>query len=145
METYSQMVAHLKKPGSDILASLTPEKVDAIHMILGITGEAGELVDAYKKWAVYGKDLDRENVLEEIGDLLFYIEGLMQNVGVTEKEVKLRNQAKLNTRYKEGYSDKAAQERADKAAQRGAVDEVKANELHTFQFATDVYAVGPEE
>lgn len=115
MESYSDMVRRLKKPGDEILASLTPEKVDAIHMILGIAGEAGELVDAYKKWAIYRKDLDRENVIEEIGDMLFYLEGLMQNVGVTEKEVRIRNQAKLGVRYKEGYSDKAAQERADKA------------------------------
>jgi NTP pyrophosphatase (non-canonical NTP hydrolase) len=115
METYSDMVGRLKKDGAEILATLTAEQADAIHMVLGISGEAGELVDAVKKWAIYRKELDYANVIEELGDLMFYMEGLMQNVGVTRKEVEIRNQAKLGKRYEKGYSDKAAQERADKA------------------------------
>jgi NTP pyrophosphatase (non-canonical NTP hydrolase) len=119
-ETFVEMVGRLKKPGAEILESLTPEKCDMLHMASGVAGEAaGEILDNVKKHVFYNKPLDRENLIEELGDVLFYIEGLMQNVGVTRKEVEIRNQAKLSTgknaRYAQGYSDKAAQERADKA------------------------------
>lgn len=118
-ESFDQMVERLKKPGNDVLSSLTPDKCDAIHMTLGIAGEAGEIVDAVKKWCMYNKDLDRENVIEELGDIEFYMEGLRQVVGVSRNEVLLRNMAKLSTgknaRYRDGYSDAAAQERRDKA------------------------------
>ena len=37
-------------------------------MVAGVVGEIGELMDAYKRHIAYGKELDRINVLEEIGD-----------------------------------------------------------------------------
>lgn len=110
------MVAALAKPGADIVASLTPEKAHSLHMAVGISGEAGELIDAIKKAAIYNKPLDRENVVEELGDIEFYMEGLRQGLGITRDETITHNKKKLSVRYAGGkYSDKAAQERADKA------------------------------
>jgi NTP pyrophosphatase (non-canonical NTP hydrolase) len=110
------MIAALAKPGVDILATLTPEKAHIVHMVLGVSGEAGELLDAIKKAAIYNKPLDRENVVEELGDLEFYMEGLRQGLGITREETITANKKKLSIRYAGGkYSDKAAQERADKA------------------------------
>lgn len=116
MIVFADMVRGLKKAGAAILASLTPEKVDAWHMASCIPGEAGELFDAVKKWVLYEKPLDRENVVEELGDLEFYMEGLRQSLGVTREETIEANIAKLGKRY-EGfrYSNQAAQQRADKA------------------------------
>ena len=53
---------------------------DLLHMTLGIAGESGELVDAVKKYWVYGKPLNVNNVIEELGDLLFYIQGMLSTV-----------------------------------------------------------------
>lgn len=66
--------------------------------------------------AIYRKELDRENVIEELGDLEFYLEGIRQGLGLTREECLEHNIRKLSKRY-EGlkYSDKAAQDRADKA------------------------------
>lgn len=116
---HNEMVAALAKPGTDIIASLTPEGAHAIHMAVGISGEAGELLDAVKKHVIYNKPIDRENVIEELGDLEFYMEGLRQGFGITREETIAANIYKLaegpNARYKGGkYSDKAAQDRADK-------------------------------
>lgn len=62
------------------------------------------------------KDLDRANVVEELGDLEFYMEGLRQATGITREECLEGNIAKLGKRYQGlKYSDKSAQERADKA------------------------------
>lgn len=116
---YEDMVRDLAKPGDEILASLTPEKAHLLHMAIGAAGEAGELLDAVKKYVIYNKPLDLNNVIEELGDLEFYMEGVRQGVDVTREDVIEANVYKLATgpkaRYKGGkYSDKAAQDRADK-------------------------------
>ena len=115
MTTYTEFVAALKKPAEDILATLTPEKVDLIHMSMGIEGEAGELIDAIKKHVIYGKPLDLKNVIEELGDLEFYLEGLRQTLNIPVDVVLQYNKEKLKDRYKSlTYSDAAAIAREDK-------------------------------
>ncbi len=115
MIVHGEMVAALAKSGHTIAVELTAEDAHLMHMAIGISGEAGELLDAIKKRVIYRKNLDRENVIEELGDLEFYLEGLRQGIGVTREECIEANIAKLSKRY-EGlrYSDTAAQERADK-------------------------------
>ena len=86
------------------------------HAVLGVAGEAGELVDAIKKHTIYGKPLDRANIIEELGDLRFYIQAMQNVLGITESEVLQANADKLSKRYRGlKYSDKAAIERADKS------------------------------
>ena len=46
---FEDMVSALKKPGIDITLGLIASKVDLLHMAVGISGEAGELLDAVKK------------------------------------------------------------------------------------------------
>ena len=111
---HSDMVAGLAKDGEAIIASMTGESAHALHMAVGVSGEAGELLDAIKKFVVYNKLLDRENVVEELGDIEFYMEGLRQGLNITREETITANIAKLGVRYAGGYSDKAAHERADK-------------------------------
>lgn len=111
---FSEMVASLAKPGADIIASLTPEKADLLHMAVGVSGESGELLDAVKKYVVYNKDLDRENVKEELGDIYFYLDRIHQVTGISREDAIRACIDKLRVRYANGYSDKAAQERADK-------------------------------
>lgn len=114
--THAQMVAVLQKPGVDILAALTPHKADMLHMALGIASEGGEVADAIKAWAIYGKELDRDNVVEELGDLEFFMEGLRRELKITRDETLEANIDKLGKRYADfAYSDAAAIERADKA------------------------------
>ena len=112
---YAAMVAGLVKPGQVLIDQLTPQKAHVQHMAIGISGEAGELLDAVKKYTVYNKTVDLVNIVEELGDIEFYLEGLRQGFGVTREETLLANIAKLGKRY-EGliYSDAAAQARADK-------------------------------
>jgi NTP pyrophosphatase (non-canonical NTP hydrolase) len=113
--THDELIRATAKPGQGIIDGLTPQKADYLHMAVGVAGEAGELLDAIKKHAIYGKDLDRENVIEELGDIEFYVGRIRQLVGVSRDEVLRFNVAKLATRYAGlKYSDKAAQERADK-------------------------------
>jgi NTP pyrophosphatase (non-canonical NTP hydrolase) len=112
---HSDMVAQLAKPGELIAAELTGDDAHLLHMAVGISGESGELLDAVKKSVIYRKPLDRENVIEELGDLEFYMEGLRQGLGITREETIEANINKLGKRYKgHSYSDAQAQDRADK-------------------------------
>lgn len=114
---FKELVKHLTKPGGEIIGDLDSCKAHNLHMAVGIAGEAGELLDAVKKQAIYNKQLDRENVIEELGDLEFYMEGLRAALGITRDEVLSANMEKLTRRYGAKYSNAAAQARADKAEQ----------------------------
>jgi NTP pyrophosphatase (non-canonical NTP hydrolase) len=112
---HSTLVSDLKKSSKEIINELKPEQADALHMAIGIAGESGELLDAIKKWSIYQKPLDLENVIEELGDLEFYMEGLRQTLNLTRVQTLVENIAKLQKRYSKGeYSNDQANERADK-------------------------------
>lgn len=87
-----------------------------MHAAIGIAGEGGELLDAAKKAWVYNKPLDRDNMVEELGDMFFYTVKAMRMLGVNLNDVIKKNQAKLAKRYPQGvYSDQHAQARLDKS------------------------------
>lgn len=119
------MVTNLAKPGLDIIRQMTPDQAHMLHMAAGASGEAGELLDAIKRNAIYQKPLDRANVIEELGDIEFYLEGLRQTLGISRSETLRGNMDKLlKGRYKTGsYSDAQAIARADKTASVSTVGE----------------------
>ena len=120
------LVNSLVKDPSEIAASLTPQKIDAWHAATGVATEAGEALDAIKKFVVHNKPLDRENLIEELGDLEFYMLALRNACNITREETLRATMKKLRTRYGSKYSDRAAQLRADKETETessGLVDE----------------------
>ena len=72
MKEHKKLVFELAKPGQDIVDELTPMQAFALHMAIGVSGEAGELLDTIKKFAIYQKPLDFTNLVEELGDIEFY-------------------------------------------------------------------------
>ena len=112
---HQQLVIRLRKPGDAIMQTITPTKLDMLHMAGCICEEAGELFGAIKKSVFYNKPLDMVNVVEELGDLEFYMEGLRQILELTRDKTLVENVMKLDSRYATGkYSDEQAQARADK-------------------------------
>lgn len=111
-KTHAQMVAELTKNPKDM--RLTLGQLDLWHAATGVATEAGELLSTIKAHVIYQREIDRENIIEELGDLEFYTERIRQNQNITREEVLNANMVKLNKRYGTGYSDVAAQERADK-------------------------------
>jgi NTP pyrophosphatase (non-canonical NTP hydrolase) len=85
-----------------------------MHAAIGIAGEAGELADAIKKVWVYNQPINFKNIVEELGDLEWYMQALRNMLGIERQDTIDANVAKLNKRYADGYSDEAAQKRADK-------------------------------
>lgn len=93
---------------------LTQTQAEILHACIGASGEAGELIDGFKKHLIYGKPLNVENLVEEAGDLLWYLALLFDAIDVDFKTVMVHNITKLKTRYPEKYTDAAAIARADK-------------------------------
>lgn len=124
---HSDMVSLLTKAGADILAGLSPMGAELWHAGSALNAEAGELFDSIKKNVVYNKPLDRENVIEELGDMEFFMEAIRQLLSIDRTTTLKANMDKLAVRYKEfKYSDKAAQERADKSQERNFIGKVGA-------------------
>ena len=101
------------------IPALSNQQVSMLHMAIGIAGEASELLEAVMRFIMTG-ELDRENFIEELGDLEFYMEGIRKDAIVTRRETLNHNLDKLvrgpKARYSgKKYSDQAAQDRADKA------------------------------
>lgn len=113
---HAEVVRSRRKPPEAIIHDLTAKNADLLHMAVGVAGEAGELLDAIKKAAIYGKPLDRDNVIEELGDLEFYMRGIRQILNLSRDQCLSANICKLTQRYPAGeYTDKDAIERKDKA------------------------------
>lgn len=114
-QDHQDLVRRLKKSPEQIFESFGDDKLDMVHMMMGLSGEVGELMDTIKKHTIYDQALDYKNVLEELGDVEFYLEGLRQILDVNRQETLALNIYKLNARYPAGrFSDAHARERLDK-------------------------------
>ncbi len=88
------------------------------HAALGVYSKAEELAIAIKKEVHYNKPPDLENIIEELGDLRFYIQAVMNMYAIDEQTVLQYNARKLEKRYQGlKYSDQAAINRADKTGE----------------------------
>jgi len=71
---------------------------------LGLAGETGEVVDLIKKHVFQGHVLDREQLLDELGDLLWYFPFLCHTMGYSLEAVMACNVKKLHQRYPGGFA-----------------------------------------
>ena len=92
-----------------------------LHAGMGMATEAGEFVDSLKKTIFYGKPLDEVNLIEEMGDLLWYVGLACDALGVPIELVMDRVVSKLEQRYPEKFTDEAALNR-DLEAERKALE-----------------------
>lgn len=94
---------------------------DIIHAIMGISTEAGEMLDQLKKHMFYGKDLDVVNLMEEVGDLMWYVAILSRAMGWRLEAVLAKNIAKLRARYPQKFETEQALNR-DLALERQVLE-----------------------
>lgn len=82
-----------------------------LHAVLGLSSEVGELMDAVKRHVYYGKTLDRVNLLEEAGDLLWYWALLVSSLDADPQQVLRANIDKLRKRYPDKFQSELAEKR----------------------------------
>lgn len=85
---------------------------------LGISGEAGEVADEIKKIIFHDKPLDPTKILNEVGDLLWYIDRLLFALNFSMEDAMEANMAKLAKRYPDGFD--SAERKFGFTAEEGA-------------------------
>jgi len=86
---------------------LTPKEALG-NAALGVAGEAGELADAVKKVLYHGHQLDIQKLIDESGDVLFYLNWLLVGIGSSLEEAARHNYNKLSQRYPNGFNSEAS-------------------------------------
>lgn len=81
---------------------------DVLHAAMGISTEAAEILDIVKKGKFYGKPWNRDQLEDELGDVLFYVQ-LLSNWLERDLNYLIQvNVSKLSQRYENGFSEEAA-------------------------------------
>lgn len=77
------------------------EHTAIIVPLLGLAGEAGTLLSAYKKWLRDGEAhrLFKTQVIEDLGDILWYLANLAEKFEVSLDDVALANLTKVEERF----------------------------------------------
>ena len=91
-----------------------PYEAMCSNMCMGLAGEIGEVIDIMKKHIYQGKELDITDVIEEVGDVLWYIANFCNVNNITMDECMESNIKKLRKRFPNGFTVKDANERKDK-------------------------------
>lgn len=73
------------------------------NAVYGLNGESGEVIDLLKKHEFQGHDLDRDKLIDEAGDVAWYLALLASALGVTLEEIMQKNVDKLKKRYPDGF------------------------------------------
>lgn len=99
------------------LAMRTAPKLEEDPMLidaaLGLTGEAGEVADLVKKCCYQGHELDFDAIVEELGDVAWYIALACQALGVSMENVLQINIEKLQKRYPDGFNAQKSRNRTE--------------------------------
>lgn len=82
----------------------TTTEARLLNAALGLTGEAGEIADTIKKHVFHGHELDGNNLVKEIGDILWYAAFLCEILDIDMSTAMQLNVEKLQKRYPNGFS-----------------------------------------
>ncbi len=80
---------------------------------LGLTGEAGETAELIKKHLFHATPLDRDAMVKELGDCLWYIAAFATVLEIPMTEIADRNIEKLKRRYPEGFDPERSRNRTE--------------------------------
>ena len=82
-------------------------------LLLGICGEAGELADVVKKQWGHGHEAPpMDELIDELGDLLWYITRFASIHGIDLEDIASQNIQKLKARYPDGFSEERSRNRS---------------------------------
>lgn len=84
-----------------------------LNGVMGLCGESGEVIDIVKKHLMHGHELDREHLIDELGDVAWYIAETAFALGVDLEEVLARNIEKLKKRYPQGFDSERSIHRGE--------------------------------
>ena len=74
-----------------------------INGVMGLCGESGEVIDIVKKHLSQGHDLDKEKLVDELGDVAWYLAETSYALDVDLETILIKNIEKLKKRYPNGF------------------------------------------
>jgi NTP pyrophosphatase (non-canonical NTP hydrolase) len=80
---------------------------------LGLTGESGEVAEVIKKHLFHATPLDRDAIIKELGDCLWYIGAFATVLDLDMNDIAQRNIDKLRKRYPEGFDTERSRNRTE--------------------------------
>ncbi|NIV14495.1 MAG: nucleotide pyrophosphohydrolase [Aliifodinibius sp.] len=78
---------------------------------LGLAGEAGEFANMIKKLTAHGHEITKEDLADELGDVLWYLSEAATASGLSLSQIALMNIDKLKKRYPDGFSEERSRNR----------------------------------
>jgi len=119
LRNYNQMFRFVDNDHKIVAQRLANEKTAAmVHAAAGMATETGEIWDILKKYLGYGKPIDKDHMVEELGDLMWYVWKMSRVINVDLMKIMELNRKKLLKRYSKGFSDEAGLARADKLGEK---------------------------
>lgn len=85
------------------LARIT-DLLEQVHAAMGVSTEANEILDIYKKSIMYNRPIDKKHLTEELGDLFFYGCMLAYENDISTSQIFETNVNKLRERYKDSFT-----------------------------------------
>lgn len=104
-----------------------PELKDLVHAMLGCITESAEIAEHVRDVLTGAKPLDKVNLVEEFGDVLWYIGMGLRFVDSTFGEAFEKNIAKLRKRFPDKFTEALAVDRdldGERAVLEGPVEHV---------------------
>ncbi len=96
--------AYQEESGKTFKPELAADVKEAMKYLgLKLSEEVGEINGPIAKHLYHGKNLDLDNVAEEIGDALWYLANLANVLGFKLSDIATRNIDKLRQRHGEKY------------------------------------------
>ena len=86
-----------------------------LNGVLGLSGETGEVADHVKKAYYQGHEIDRDHLIEEVGDCLWYCCLVLTALDADLEGCMQRNIEKLYRRYPDGFDRMRSLRREDEA------------------------------
>lgn len=85
-------------------AQYTDHEIMIVWNAIGLAGEAGEVADHIKKGVFHQHGIDKDKLVKELGDVLWYVAALCTKLDVSMGDVMNTNVEKLLKRYPNGYN-----------------------------------------
>lgn len=84
-----------------------------LNGVMGLCGESGEVIDILKKHLSQGHELNKDKMIEELGDVAWYLAETAFALGVDLDTVLANNLTKLANRYPDGFDVDRSINRSD--------------------------------
>jgi len=78
--------------------AIYPQNARIFYPCLGLAGEVGEVCEKVKKHIRDGRELDKEDLTKELGDVLWYLSALAGDLDINLEDVANKNYEKLKSR-----------------------------------------------